>query len=248
MFLRSLSLLAPPKLPKNVFFPWPNFVLHQSGTYLAPNRVCFRVPVHLTKLEIREYLRKIYKVKAIKVNTMIKLPKKAQNSGKQWYKVGAQYKKAYVTCEEKIPDAVKMMRSSKDLRKNPDLTPGFFVNSNIKPFRPEASRDADWKPRHKDAWQEPIPLLLAGPNSQPRMSKADDFALRVDKQYPFLHYSKERGIPEGTPQQDYPHVDTKLLRKSRAAGKFTGPSKVALNQLVGTSKGTSLTHSKSSSK
>ena len=220
MFTLSLSLLSPPKLPRNVFFPWPNFLLHQSGVWLAPNRVCFRVPVHLTKLEIREYLRKIYDIKAIKVNTMIKLPKVQQNQHGQYYKMGAQYKKAYVTCEERIPDSVKILRSSRDLRKNPDLVPNFFVDSKIHPFRPQASRANDWKPRHKEAWKEPIPLLLS--EDLPRLGPADDFSLRVDTRMPFQHFSGEKKIPDGTPGQVFPRVSARQIRQAKGRPKVTG--------------------------
>ncbi|CAK9042707.1 Hypothetical protein SCF082_LOCUS24630 [Durusdinium trenchii] len=56
MFL-SRRLLGPPKSPRNVFFPWFNFIMAKTGTYLEPNRAAFRVPVHLTKPEIQNYLR-----------------------------------------------------------------------------------------------------------------------------------------------------------------------------------------------
>lgn len=49
--------LPGPSRVRNVFFPWFNFVMAKTGTYLEPNRAAFRVPVHLTKPEIRNYLR-----------------------------------------------------------------------------------------------------------------------------------------------------------------------------------------------
>jgi large subunit ribosomal protein L23 len=220
MFRLVRSVLSPPKLPANNFFPWVNMTLHQSGTYLSPHRVCFRVPVHLTKFEIREYLRKVYQVKAIKVNTMIKLPKKQQNSKKQWYKMGSQYKKAYVTCEEIIPDSVKMMRSSKDMRKNPDLTSGFFVNSNIKPLRPWATRDYDWAPRHETVHEGPISLLMRDATKMKKLSRDKEKELQIDKRLPFEHFTKQRAIPENTPVQKFPKINLKLLRESRNSGKL----------------------------
>lgn len=232
MFRLPTTLFAPPKLSVNNYFPWVNFTLHQSGTYLSPNRVCFRVPIHLTKLEIREYLRTIYGIRAVKVNTMIKLPKSKQNSLRQWYKTGAQYKKAYVTCEEKIPDAVKMLNSSKDLRKNPALTPGFFVTSNISVSRPLASRDSDWKPRHPAAWRDTIPLLLRGRAHLPGFDPVKDAALQVDKSLPFAHFGSERRIPEGTPTQNFKRVDGLKLNKLRNAGRGREVSKTKTNSLV----------------
>ena len=223
---------APPKLPANNYFPWINLVLHQSGTYLAPHRVCFRVPVHLTKFEIREYLRKIYKIKAIKVNTMIKLPKKKQNSMKQWYTVGAQYKKAYVTCEETIPDAVKMMRSSRDIRKNPDLTPGFFVNSNIKPVRAWASRDYDWAGRHSEVHESPMSLLMRDTKTMKKNSKDEEKEFQIDKRMPFEHFTKKREIPKGVPVQQFPKINLKLLRESKDAGKLRDSKGIKHSELV----------------
>lgn len=76
--------------------------------YLEPNRIAFRVPVHLTKLEIREYLRKvkgithlsaghrarqIYGVKAIRCTTVVRFPKVMKNRARAYYKNGAQFKK-----------------------------------------------------------------------------------------------------------------------------------------------------------
>ena len=220
MLFQCRPLFAPPKLSRNNYFPWPNFILHQSGTWLAPNRVCFRVPVHLTKLEIREYLRKIYGVKAIKVNTMIKLPKVEKDEKGKYFKTGVSYKKAYITCEEVIPNEVKMLQSSKDLRKNPDLTPGFFVNSKITPFRPNANRRNDWKPRHDEAWKEPLPLLLRGKGAAPRISKDEENSLHVDKRYPFQHFTKRREIPRGTPEQSFPRINVEELRNARNPPKL----------------------------
>eukprot|EP00913_Durusdinium_trenchii_P021824 g20506.t1 len=146
MFL-SRRLLGPPKSPRNVFFPWFNFIMAKTGTYLEPNRAAFRVPVHLTKPEIQNYLREIYKAKVIKVNTYIKLPMIRRNSFGDYYKNGTSYKmlgdfrerrpepvggrstdggsytqKAIVTFEETIPDDVKMVYNSKQPWMNPALT------------------------------------------------------------------------------------------------------------------------------
>ena len=87
MFLTRV-LHGPPKAPRNVFFPWFNFIMVKSGAYLEPNRVAFRVPVHLTKPEIRNYLRGIYGIKVVKVNTYIKLPWMRRNAYGEYFKNG----------------------------------------------------------------------------------------------------------------------------------------------------------------
>lgn len=219
----SRYLLSPPKIPRNVFFPWQNFVLHQSGSFLEPNRVAFRVPVNMTKFDIREYLRRLYGVKVIKVNTYVKLPRKRMSSYRNWFKTEAQYKKAIVTCEETIPNDVKMIHSSRELRLNPALTRGLldpqFTKGNA--ARPGQSRSNDWKPRHRFAWREPIPLLLrTDPNGaisdHPKFFSAEDEReLQVDKTLPHVHFSKNREIPAGVPRQDFPRVNADLIINSR---------------------------------
>ena len=210
-------------MPRNIFFPWQNFVLHQSGSYLEPNRVAFRVPVNMTKFDIREYLRQLYGVKVIKVNTYIKLPKKKMSSHRNYFRTDAQYKKAIVTCEEVIPDEVKMMHSCRDLRLNPALTKGQLdpkINRG-NAARPGQSRSSDWKPRHRFAWREPIPLLLRTRpggvvSDHPNIvSREDEKELMTDKTLPHNHFTKNREIPIGVPQQTFPRVNADLIVNSR---------------------------------
>lgn len=220
MWQISTRSLAPPKIPRNVFFPWQNFVLHHSGSFLEPNRVAFRVPVNMTKLDIREYLRKLYGVKVIKVNTYIKLPTNRMSSARNWFKTDAQYKKAIVTCEEVIPDEVKMMHSCRDLRLNPALTKGMLDPkiSRGNPARPGQTRSNDWKPRHPQAWREPIPLLLRDKSDwRPKLvSGTDEKELQIfDKSVPFEHFSSNRQIPTGTPKQAFPRPSANLIINSR---------------------------------
>ncbi|EER18449.1 ribosomal protein L23, putative [Perkinsus marinus ATCC 50983] len=183
MFYITRQLLGPPKAPRNVFFPWFNFVIHRSGMYLEPNRIAFRVPVHLTKLEIREYLRKIYGVKAIRCTTVVRFPKVMKNRARAYYKNGAQFKKAIVTCEETIPNTVKMLSSSS----TPHLNPAIHRNKlsmqyDYIPFGQD--RKNDWKPRHRHAWREPIPLLLRGDHGHPTITKREEMALHMDTTLP----------------------------------------------------------------
>ena len=44
----------------------------------------------------------------IEVNTFVRLHKRKRNADGSYYKHGATHKKAIVTCEETIPDEVKM--------------------------------------------------------------------------------------------------------------------------------------------
>jgi large subunit ribosomal protein L23 len=211
--------MAPPKMPRNIFFPWQNFILHQSGSFLEPNRVAFRVPVNMTKLDIRDYLRKLYGVKVIKVNTYVKLPKTKMSSYRSWFKTDAQYKKAIVTCEETIPDEVKMVHSSRELRLNPAVTKGMLDPKITRgnPARPGQSRSQDWKPRHQQAWREPIPLLMRGdPQDRPNLFTAlQERELNIDPTLPFSHSGNERRIPLGVPSQTFPRPNAKLITNSR---------------------------------
>ena len=224
MWTISRISCSPPKMPRNIFFPWQNFVLHQSGSYLEPNRVAFRVPVNMTKFDIREYLRKLYGVKVIKVNTYIKLPVAKMSSNRNWFKTDAQYKKAIVTCEERIPDDVKMMHSCRDLRLNPALTKGMLDPKTTRgnPVRPGQSRSVDWKPRHSQAWREPLPLLMRDTSDAgmyPKLFNAlAEKELQVDKTLPFTHFSNQAAIPAGVPKQIFPRPDANLIITSRKSG------------------------------
>lgn len=215
MLFASRVLLGPPKSPRNVFFPWFNFVMVKSGAYLEPNRLALRVPVHLTKPEIRNYLRSIYNIKVVKVNTYIKLPMIRRNSYGDYFKNGPSYKKAIVTCEEKIPDSVKMIYNSKFPWEQPALTKRDTVGfQKWKPFRPGVNRRADWAPRHPMAWAEPIPTLLRGDDFPPPQ-RGD--TLLPDHTKPFQHYGQAQAIPPGTPPQEFPKIDLALLRAEKDA-------------------------------
>jgi hypothetical protein len=162
-------------------------------------------------------------VKVIKVNTYIKLPKKKMSSYRNYFKTEALYKKAIVTCEEIIPDEVKMMHSCRDLRLNPAVTKGMLdpkINKG-NPARPGQSRSNDWKPRHRFAWREPIPLLLRTRpggivTDHPHLfNKADEKEIQIDKSLPHVHSSNERSIPSGVPSQTFPRVNADLIVNSR---------------------------------
>lgn len=216
----SRVLLGPPKAPRNVFFPWFNFLMFKSGAYLAPNRIAFRVPVHLTKPEIRTYLREIYDVKVIKVNTYIKLPKIRRNAYGDYFKNGPQYKKAIVTCEETIPDDVKMIYNSRYPVEQPAITK--HAPSGIRTIRSGVNRKNDWSPRHHYAWAEPLPTLLRGDDFLgPRTSSK----VLPDHTKPFQHYTDANVIPEGTPHQEFPRIDLAVLRADKIRKRDPDPER-----------------------
>eukprot|EP00928_Gymnodinium_smaydae_P072823 TRINITY_DN56115_c0_g1_i1.p1 TRINITY_DN56115_c0_g1~~TRINITY_DN56115_c0_g1_i1.p1 ORF type:complete len:240 (-),score=35.94 TRINITY_DN56115_c0_g1_i1:144-863(-) len=226
MFFLSRPLLGPPKSPRNVFFPWFNFVMVKTGAYLEPNRVAFRVPVHLTKPEIRNYLREIYNIKVIKVNTYIKLPMIRRNAYGDYFKNGPSYKKAIVTCEETIPDDVKMFYNSRNPSMQPAITKYDTPNGRKwKPFRPGVNRRADWAPRHFLAWSEAIPTLLRGDDFPP--PKRPERVL-PDHSMPFHHYTPAKTIPEGTPTQEFARIDLAVLRADREQKREQDPERTLI--------------------
>ncbi|XP_026192386.1 uncharacterized protein LOC34624333 [Cyclospora cayetanensis] len=79
LFSLSHVLLTPPKTPRNVFFPWQTMAVHLSGAFLEARRLALRVPVNLTKPEIKAYLQSLYGAKVLKVNTLIKVPERRRN-------------------------------------------------------------------------------------------------------------------------------------------------------------------------
>ena len=64
---------------RNVFFPWQTMSVHLSGSFLESRRLALRVPVNLTKPEIKAYLECMYDAKVLKVNTLIKVPERRRN-------------------------------------------------------------------------------------------------------------------------------------------------------------------------
>merc|ERR1712194_867667 len=86
----------------------------------------------------------------------------------------ATFKKAIVTCENEIPDNVKMYVSSIKPHMNPALlkydTRSVMENQRTwqrKVTRPGVNRASDWLPRHPKAYSEPIPTLLRGDDFPP---------------------------------------------------------------------------------
>lgn len=153
-------------LCRNIFFPWHNFIIHRCGNYLQPNRIALRVPVNLTKFEIRDYLRKIYDAKVIKVNTMIKVPRTIKDfvkGGIKYHRNGPIYKKAYITLEETIPDSVKMLGFDFKLHVNPAITKDNITYGTRNKIRPSRlGRDGPKIPYCNYGYKLPLANLLNG--------------------------------------------------------------------------------------
>merc|ERR1712137_957355 len=141
-------------------------------------------------------------------------------------KVGASYKRAIVTCEETIPDDVKMIYNSNRPGMQPAITkydtPGMRT---WKSFRPGVNRKNDWKPRHPLAWAEPIPTLLRGDDFPP--PKRSEQVL-PDPTKPFQHYNKKKEIPAGTPHQVFPRIDLALLRSDQTKQRDGDPTRTLI--------------------
>ncbi|KAL8430143.1 hypothetical protein Efla_001807 [Eimeria flavescens] len=190
----SRVLLTPPKTPRNVFFPWQTVCVHRSGSFLEARRLALRVPVNLTKIEIKNYLEKIYNEKVLKVNTLVKVPERRRNLEDKrlgYRRAGCTYKKAIVTLEESVPDEVKMLRSSRNLGVNPDITKknvcyGAQRDNKMKPNRHQLFQGGEIQ----HAWRLPIPNLLAGEDLQLHPASRQDAATTPeapDVRLPFRH-------------------------------------------------------------
>ncbi|KFH15284.1 putative 50S ribosomal protein L23 [Toxoplasma gondii MAS] len=164
----SRACLTPPKTPRNVFFPWQVFSVHRTGAFLERRRVALKVPVNLTKFEIQSYLEKIYGARVLKVSTLIVVPRRRRDifgprPSMRYYRVGCTFKKAIVTLEDGVPDAVKMLRSSIELAKNPDITKhNLTYSGRVRAFKPPSAAQRWEMGESKYAWRLPIPNLLAG--------------------------------------------------------------------------------------
>ncbi|CRG97028.1 mitochondrial ribosomal protein L23 precursor, putative [Plasmodium gallinaceum] len=221
MFL-SFIRLTPPKTPRNVFFPWHNFCVHKSGTFLEKNRLALRVPINLTKFEIREYLRKIYNAKVIKVNTLIKVPERRRNLSDRrfnYYRNGPRYKKAIVTLEHEVPDSVKMIQSCKNIGRNPYITKKNVIYGVRSDVKITPTRSQLWQMGEcRYSWRLPLTNLLADykMNLNPDLRIDEDFVqLQPDTTKPFMHsgISSETFKPNNVPEQKFPHIDLTPWRR-----------------------------------
>ena len=221
--------MSPPRQPRNIFFPWANFVLIRSTSYLPPNSIAFRVPVSFTKFDIREYMRTIYGLKVIKANTYVRLGERRQVQSGRYVSVSRAYKKAILTCEETFPDEMRMTQlaiaegnqaNALDIQKMPMAHKGILDKNNTQTSRPGISRRLDWMPRHRYAWKEPLPMLLSvgGSGSLIKASKdSKDIQLerRTNLLLPHSHFSGKKVLASGVPNQRFPTVNWRKFRSSR---------------------------------
>uniref|UniRef100_A0A3B0ML22 Large ribosomal subunit protein uL23m n=1 Tax=Theileria annulata TaxID=5874 RepID=A0A3B0ML22_THEAN len=224
-------LLSPPKSPRNIFFPWQNICVHRTGTFLERNRLALRVPINLTKFEIREYLRKLYDAKVIKVNTLIKIPKiKRDFSSKvpKYYRNGPMYKKAIVTLEHSVPDEVKMLGMDFELGKNPSITKKnvHYGNKSDFSYLPDRKNDT-FTGEYEEAWKLPIPNLLADDEWEiiPELNQNVDYMrMKPDPTEPHIHggsYTYNRK-PDTVPAQENQIMDLTPWRRKLKKMEKTG--------------------------
>lgn len=85
-----------------VFFPNTPIVIKPKGNFITSRGIVeFYVPVNQTKYEIRQYLKKIYDLDIIKVNTILHDGRLKRDAKGKWYKTPA-YKKAIVTIDNTV--------------------------------------------------------------------------------------------------------------------------------------------------
>lgn len=222
MLFLSKSRLTPPKTPRNVFFPWQNFCIHKSGSFLEKNRLALRVPINLTKFEIREYLRKIYNAKVIKVNTLIKVPERRRNLTDRrynYYRNGPRYKKAIITLEHEIPDEIKMIQSCKNIGRNPSITKKNIIYGVRSDEKITPTKSQLWVMGEcRYSWRLPLTNLLANyeMNLNPDLRIDENYVqMAPDLTRPFMHsgISSETFKPKSVPDQTFPQIDLTPWRR-----------------------------------
>ncbi|GFE54348.1 mitochondrial ribosomal protein L23 [Babesia ovis] len=223
MFFLSRIFCSPPKSPRNIYFPWQTICVHRSGAFLERNRLALRVPINLTKFEIREYLRKIYNAQVIKVNTLIKVPRIKRDLASRkprYYRNGPMYKKAIVTLEHAVPDEVKMLGRDFELGVNPAITKKNVHYGKKKDFSYLPDRRLD--PLTGEAeygWRLPLPNLLADDDWEMhpdlREHQSDHDRMGPDPTEPHLHGGSYKGTkkPEIVPDQVPTMVDLTPWRR-----------------------------------
>ncbi|KAJ1956106.1 mitochondrial 54S ribosomal protein YmL41 [Dispira parvispora] len=83
---------------KAVYFPNLIFKLVRSAR-LMPNQAAFKVPLHVNKLDIRDYLKHLYNVNVLDVRTVIYPGKLVRNRRTLRMERTARVKKAIVTLD-----------------------------------------------------------------------------------------------------------------------------------------------------
>ncbi|CEM35652.1 unnamed protein product [Vitrella brassicaformis CCMP3155] len=220
----SRPLLGPPKAPRNVYFPWQNCYIHLTGVFLERNRLALKVPLNFTKYEIREYLKKLYGAKVLKVNTLVRQPQRTRNYMHKtlgYYRRGPLHKKAIVNFEHAIPDDVKMFSSSRQLGRNPALLKKNISYGKKNPKHQTRHRDdLFWMGVDRNAWRLPLPTLLAGDHYDLNPTgkvPEDETQMPPDPTKPFawagLRVRPKTKI-DGAPEQAHPYLDVTPWRRN----------------------------------
>eukprot|EP00922_Rhytidocystis_sp_ex-Travisia-forbesii_P071354 GHVS01106496.1.p1 GENE.GHVS01106496.1~~GHVS01106496.1.p1 ORF type:complete len:297 (-),score=-4.52 GHVS01106496.1:2-892(-) len=234
----SRVLLGPPKTPRNVFFPWQTFCVHKSGSFLERNRLALRVPINMTKYEIREYMRRLYGARLLKVNTLIKQPERKRcftDKRLNYYRNGPMMKKAILTLEHSISDEVKMISSCRNVARNPavlkkNVSYGYKASMRTMPNRTQMYSMGVCR----ESWRLPLPNLLAGDdwNLNPDVAVDENETLRLpNPMLPHTHVgvSDEYHKPEAVPGQraNLVKIDLqpwrKMIGRLRDSGILTNP-------------------------
>lgn len=204
----------------NVFFPWQPMIIYRAEEYLEHNQLAFRVPVNMTKLEIKHYLHRIYGGKVLNVSTEVRVPP-IENSPdfKFQYRKIPIWKKAIVEFEEPTPDEVKMLANTRSLMQNPAAMDPDYNKPFKKKFRllneetMELNKtladdleavcefEADLnREKTKHIWKEEIPTLLAGDEFDPSETDPDQYNTRLapDPTKPHFHQGPRKIVSEDT--------------------------------------------------
>lgn len=87
------------KAGSKIYFPNRSIVVQPKGNFItSKGTVSFLVSLNQTKYEIKQYVKKIYGLEVIKVNTMVYQGKMKRDAAGRWYRTPA-YKKAVVTVD-----------------------------------------------------------------------------------------------------------------------------------------------------
>jgi ribosomal protein L23 len=82
-----------------IFFPTTTMVVQPKGNFItSKGTVTFLVSVKQTKYEIKQYVKQLYGLEVIKVNTILHNGKMKRDGTGRWYKTPS-YKKAIVTVD-----------------------------------------------------------------------------------------------------------------------------------------------------
>lgn len=99
LHLKNIYSHTPPPYPSlaGISYFFPNIIFTMIRSHHPPHQAVFRVPVHLNKIDIKNYLEAMYKVNVTDVRTMVY---SAYTSVLMRERIHARYKKAIVSMKE----------------------------------------------------------------------------------------------------------------------------------------------------